>query len=122
MNQTWYADDAGVAGKFDSIRSLFKKLQDIGPHYGYFPEPSKSILIVTQDNLEAATAAFADLDFKITTGYRYLGAFIGEKDARDTWIKEKVVNWIDAVTELASAAVKYPQAAYTGLQKSLQQE
>jgi hypothetical protein len=113
-----------IGGNFDSIWSLFKKLQEIGPHYGYFPEPSKSILIVPKHNLKAATAAFTDLEFKVTTGSHHLGGFIGEKDARgDTWNKEKVENLIDGVKELASVAVKYPQSTYdTGLHKLLQQE
>jgi hypothetical protein len=79
--QTWYADDAGAAGKFKAIKQQFAKLQEIGPHYGYYPEPTKSILIVSQNNLAAATAAFKDSEFTITTGNRYLGGFIGEKDA-----------------------------------------
>jgi hypothetical protein len=88
MDQTWYADDAGAGGKFNAIKQLFAKLQEIGPHYGYFPEPSKSILIVSHENLPAATAAFKDLEFTITLGNRYLGGFIGEKDTCDRWIQE----------------------------------
>jgi hypothetical protein len=57
MKQSWYADDAGAAGNYDFIRRHFTKLQEIGPNYGYFPELSKSVLIVPQHNL----SAFADL-------------------------------------------------------------
>jgi hypothetical protein len=38
------------------------------------------------------------------------------------WMGEKTEAWKDAVHDLASAAPNYPQAAYAGLQKSLQQE
>ncbi|WP_288993061.1 hypothetical protein, partial [uncultured Marinobacter sp.] len=122
MDQTWYADDAGAGGKFDAIKQHFAKLQEIGQHYGYYPEPTKSILIVSHENLPAATAAFKDLEFTITTGNRYLGGFIGEKDTRDRWIQGKVALWSEGVTELASVADTYPQSAYAGLQKSLQQQ
>jgi hypothetical protein len=115
LDQTWYADDTGAGGKFDSIKRHFEKLEEIGPNYGYFPEPSKSILIVPEDNLEDARIAFKDHEFTITTGSQYLGGFIGERDAIDIWIQEKVVNWADAVEELASVAGKYPQTAYTAL-------
>ena len=49
----------------------------------YFPEPKKSILVVTEHNKERAEAAFADLGFGVVTGSQYyLGAFIGEKTAQ----------------------------------------
>jgi hypothetical protein len=47
VHQPWYANDAGAGGRFQRIRGLyFKKLQEYGHPRGYFPEPSKSILIV----------------------------------------------------------------------------
>jgi hypothetical protein len=79
-------------------------------------------LIVSQENLPAALEAFEGHEFTITTGSRYLGGFIGEREALDIWIQEKVVKWADAVEVLATVAVDYPQSAYTALQKSLQQE
>jgi hypothetical protein len=65
---------------------------------------SKSILIVPPHSFEAATTAFADLDFKVTAGSRYLDGFIGDKDSRTKWIQEKVANWAEGVKKLASAA------------------
>jgi hypothetical protein len=35
VKQPWYADDAGAGGKFSDIRSFFRKLQEIGPNFGY---------------------------------------------------------------------------------------
>ena len=88
----------------------FVKLQAIGPNCGYYPEPTKSILIVPPHSLEDAETAFADLDFKVTTGSSYLGSFIGEMDSRVTWIQEKVANWSETVKELASVADNLPQS------------
>jgi hypothetical protein len=122
VEQPWYADDAGASGKFIEIRRFFRKLEEIGPDFGYFPEPSKSILVVRERNFEAAKIAFSDLGFKVTKGSRYLGGFIGEESALQEWILEKTKLWEDAVVDLASAAASHPQAAYSGLQKSLQQE
>jgi hypothetical protein len=42
VEQPWYADDAGAGGNFAEIRRYFRKLEEIGPNFGYFPEPSKS--------------------------------------------------------------------------------
>jgi hypothetical protein len=52
VEQPWYADDAGMGGHFSKIRRFFHKLQEIGPSFGYYPEPSKSILVVPQHNLD----------------------------------------------------------------------
>jgi hypothetical protein len=68
VEQPWYADDAGADGKFSEIRCFFSKLQEIGPNFGYYPEPTKSILVVLQHNLEATQIAFPNLNFKVTTG------------------------------------------------------
>jgi Reverse transcriptase (RNA-dependent DNA polymerase) len=43
IKHTWYADDALAASSFMRIRSFFNCLQRIGPAYGYFPEPRKSV-------------------------------------------------------------------------------
>jgi len=122
VEQTWYADDGGAGGRFDSIRKQFTRLQEIGPNFGYFPEPTKSMLIIPNHSLEVAKVEFADLGFKVTTGHRYLGGFIGEKEALQEWIEELTKNWSQAVADLASVAKAYPQTTYAGLQKSLQQE
>jgi hypothetical protein len=66
--QPWYADDAGGGGDFQKIRGYFERLVELGPKYGYFPEPSKSILVVQAHNKKAAKAYFEDLGFTIVTG------------------------------------------------------
>jgi hypothetical protein len=78
VRQPWYADDAGAGGKFRDLRRFFRRLQEIGPAYGYHPEPTKSILVVQWHNYEAANYDFATLNFKVTPGARYLGGFIGD--------------------------------------------
>jgi hypothetical protein len=72
--------------------------------------------------LEAAQLAFADLNFKVTTGSQYLGSFIGEDDALRSWLAEKTKSWEEAVADIAKVAPNFPQTAYSGLQKSFQQE
>ena len=122
VQQPWYADDAGAGGKFDAIRHHFERLQEIGPNFGYYPESSKSILIVPQHNYESALEYFQDLSFTVTTGSRYLGGFIGEDAPLREWLRSKTEDWEAAISELASVCQKYPQSAYSGLQKLLQQE
>jgi hypothetical protein len=75
IKQAWYVDDTGASGNFRSIQYFFQHLQEMGPDSGCFPELSKTILIVRKHNLDKAKSGFADLEFQITTGSRYLGGF-----------------------------------------------
>jgi hypothetical protein len=116
----WYADDADAGAKFDKIERFFRRLCEIGPLFGYYPEPTKSILIVRQHNLEEARLRLSA--FRVKTGNRYLGGFIGEEEALNEWLGEKTKFWTEAVTDLTSVMQAFPQAAYSGLQNILQQE
>jgi hypothetical protein len=95
-------------------------LQDIGPSFGYFLQAT-SILIVSWHNLELVRAALANLNFTITTRHRYLGRFIGGQDTFEPWIRGQSIHWAEVVMDLASVTKNFPQSAYSGLQKSLQQ-
>jgi hypothetical protein len=58
--------------------------------YGYFPEPTKSILIVPAHSLDTVRAAFIDFKFTVVMGSRYIGGFIGERTAfNNGWIWKK---------------------------------
>ena len=63
------------------IHYFFRRICELGPTYGYFPEENKSILIVrSKDTVKAENFRIGnDGNFKITNGFRYLGSFIGEK-------------------------------------------
>ena len=53
VTQPWYADDAGALGKFVIIETYFDLMTRQGLGRGYHPEPSKRLLIVRLENLEA---------------------------------------------------------------------
>jgi hypothetical protein len=120
LYQPWYADDAAAVGQFEDILLMFNSLIDLGRKYGYFPEQSKSIIIVSEKNFDKAKEFF--VGFKVTTGSRYLGGFIGETTAKEEWIDSLVEEWIKDVESLSIAAIDFPQAAYAAFQKSKQME
>ena len=61
-----------------------------GPARGYYPEPIKSILVVSPGNVAHTEEHFRGLGIRVGTGNRYLGGFIGDADAEREWLREKV--------------------------------
>jgi hypothetical protein len=81
---------------------VFLRLVKLGPEYGYFPEPSKSILAVREHSKEVAEVYFADLGFTIVTGAHYLGGFIGKTVDQTLWVEEEAKKLSTAIGDLTS--------------------
>ncbi len=91
-----------------------------GPKYGYYPKPSKTVLIVKQEHEAYANQIFNGTGIEITTsGQRHLGAVLGTTSYRDAYIKDKVEKWITDIEELAEIAVEEPQAALSAYTKAM---
>ena len=56
--QTWYADDSSSGGELVEMRKWWDKLSVMGPKYGYFPLPTKTVLIVKKEHEEKARKIF----------------------------------------------------------------
>ena len=69
--QVWYADDATGCDTFERMRKWFDALRALGPKYGYFPKPSKCILVVKPDRLEHANAIFKETGVKLQVDGRH---------------------------------------------------
>ena len=122
VTQSWYADNVGAGGSFRAVMAHFRDLQLKGPAWGYFPDPTKRILVVAEQNVTRATENFRGMGMKVVTGSRYLGGFVGDWETEIQWVRTKVERWEESVHTLAGVARKHPKSAYAGLQKSLQQE
>ena len=119
--QAWYADDSSSAGKLLEIRKWWEELNRAGPKFGYYPKPSKTVLIVKDATLvDQAQQIFADTGIKITTdGERHLGAVIGSEAFREKYITEKIKNWVKDVEQLSEIAKDEPQLAHSAFTKAL---
>ena len=73
VTQPWYADGNRALGTFERLETYFYLLTRQGSVRGYYPEPSKRVIIVRPDNLEAGKVFGARHGFKVCTGTRYLG-------------------------------------------------
>ena len=63
--QNWYADDSSCAGHLRNIKTWSLSLMKLGPAFGYFAEPSKSLVIVKSEHLEEAMTLFNEFRVKI---------------------------------------------------------
>ena len=71
--QVWYADDATAGGSLNHLKAWWDRISAIGPDYGYYPNASKTWLVVKEANLEEATALFQGTGISITfEGKRHL--------------------------------------------------
>ena len=116
-----FADDITAAGSLDALKQWWDHILEIGPSYGYFPQPTKSWLIVKPDQLDQARETFAGTEIKITSdGERHLGAVIGTDENKSQYINQKIDDWTQEINLLAEIAATYPQAAYTAYVNSYQ--
>ena len=102
---------------------LIKKLKaHQGTGRGYHPKPSKSVLIVRQDNLEEVKVFGRHHGFKVYTGARYLGGYIGDKKYKGDWLREHMLTWEQNISTISKTAGKYPQESYAAVVRVVQPE
>ena len=117
--QCWYADDSSCAGRLMRIKEWFLLLLEIGPSYGYFAEPSKSVVVVKDRYFCEAQSLFADMDVAVVVASRFLGGCVGRESEVHAFVRSKVESWVVCVERLAKAARTYPQLAYAAFTHSL---
>ena len=93
---------------------MWKTLCILGPKFGYYPEASKSWLIVKEKAKQRAFTVFKDTAIKITTeGQRHLGAVIGSSKYKREYVQNKIDELINEIKVLSMIAKTEPQAAYS---------
>ena len=60
-SSSWYADDSACVASLDQLKEWFSKLLEKGPSFGYFPQPSKSVLIIDRKFKVEAERMFSDV-------------------------------------------------------------
>ena len=120
IKQAWYADDATAGGSLKHLKEWWDRIVKLGPDYGYYPNATKTWLIVKEDHLEEAKNQFKDSGVSITAeGKRHLGAAIGTPRSISAHVQHKVAEWVNEVEHLSSIAVTQPHAAYAALTHGL---
>ena len=74
------------------------------------------------DNIEAVKLFGLRHRFKVCTGGRYFGAFIGYNESKHDWLEERTKTWEQNITKIGKTVVKHPQGSYTAVVPSIQLE
>ena len=108
-----YADDLAAGGSLESLLLWWKTLNDLGPLFGYYPEETKSWLIVKPKFESDAKRIFKETKINITReGKKHLGAVIGTESFIDEYVDQKLEEIVDELRILVEITKIEPQAAY----------
>ena len=85
--QFWFAVNAMAAASCERLKQWWDALSTFGPHFGYSPSATKTILVVKDEHEQTANSLFLDTGIKITThGKRHLGAVIGSSAFAEEYV------------------------------------
>ena len=102
------------------VSSLTYEHGNIGPDYGYFPNASKTWLIVKEGFKNEAASLFEGTQVAITEeGKKYLGLATGKQTFIESFVQQKVTTWIDELERLSSIAITQPHAAFAAFTHGL---
>ncbi len=83
----WSADDASASGDLHSVRKWLDTLNNIGLDYGYYPNASKTWLVVKDGCQIKANEVFGNTQVHISEGsQRYFCSAIGKQSFVDTYV------------------------------------
>ena len=88
--QSWCVDDRSAGGQLTEMKTWCDQLYTVGPKYGYYPQESKTILIVKERFQAKAKVIFGKRGIKISTrGERHMGAVIASERFKDGMFRRK---------------------------------
>ena len=109
-----YADDFFAAGSISSLKYWLDTLCELGPKFGYFPEPTKSWVIEKSNCYDKTIHIFKYTYIQIKVqGKRRLDAALSTSQFRDKYVMEKTNKRVEELQVLSEIAKTEPQAAYT---------
>ena len=119
-NQVWYADDSAAGSNLEGLRRWWDILKEIGPLYGYYPNGSKTHVLVKSQHSEAANEIFEGTGIPISTeGECYLGGAMGTASFLRQHVERKVDGWVKELEKLSKIATTQPHAAYAAFTHGL---
>ena len=118
--QCWFADDGAAGGRLRHLWQWWEGLAKIGPQYGYYPNESKTHLVVKPQKEQEARKVFKSTEVQITcAGRSYLGGALGTKLFEEEFMAGKIVQWTKEIQKLAEFARSQPHAAHAAFTHGL---
>ncbi|CAB3981277.1 histone chaperone ASF1A [Paramuricea clavata] len=110
--------------KWQHLTIRWQHLTILGPEFGYFPNASKTTMVVKEAFFEQAKDLFEETaGIKITTdGHKILGAACGKRSFVDEYIADKIDEWEEEIETLSKIAEMYPHAAYIAFTRAIVRE
>ena len=116
--QVWFADDVSSGGAILSLKKWWDLLVEHGSSFGYYPNATKTWLLVKPESLLAAQTAFGGTGVNIpTSGVRHLG--LGDRAFTHSYVAAKVDGWKAELMKLAEIARVQPHLAFCALTQRL---
>ena len=112
-------DDSACCGLLLHIREWLLRLPEHDHAYGYYVEPSKSVLIIKEQYLKEAQDILADLQVRVILLSYFLGGCVDNMEGIRQYVACKVNNWVKGVEQLIKAPKVYPHSAYSAFTQSL---
>ena len=108
VTQPWYADNIRALGTFAKIETNFYLLPRQGLGQGYPPDPTKSVLIIRPDNIEAGKEFRERHGFRVCTGACYLGGYIGDNKYKHDWLRDRTLTWDNNINTISEITGNIP--------------
>ena len=120
--QPWYADNSGALGRLARIETYFNSITRQGLGNRCYSEPSKSVLIVHPENLEARKEFGSRHGFKVVMSARYLRGYIGDDRSKSNLLRERTLAWENNIRTTSETAGEFPQESYAAVVCEIQRE
>ena len=79
--------DSSCIATLQNLKDWFSLLSEQGPEFGYFPQPSKTVLVV---DASYEAEALSILGIRVVSGQRFLGSLVGDQQSTEAFINQKV--------------------------------
>ena len=118
--QPWYSDNIWELDTFGKIQDYFNPLTQAVLKRRYYSKPTKSVLIVHLENIEAVILFGAHHGFKFCTCYHYLVGFIWNDSSKREWLIGRDEVWKKNISTISKNVVKYQQENYVAIAHEIQ--
>ena len=118
--QVWIADDATGIGDVDDLKMRWDKISTFGPSFGYYPNATKTKVLVKPEFEEKAREIFKKSNVEVLTErHQVLGSVVESQKFVEQHVTGLVEEWLAELQTLSDIAKTEPQAALSGLTHGL---